>query len=301
MGNSSDIGWSDEQWNRANATVQEAAQKARIAAQILPTTIYPDVTAVAVPDRTLDYQMLSKNAPTRRFTVDSTPATFFTSLAVNVVLTTQEAADPELGAARIQLQRAGNVVSRLEDALIFGGQSATNATPPGATSLQPVFDVSGGGPQPGLVAIPPSPGAAASYFPRLEIALPLKTKKPGNFLAQQIINAVGLLEGQGHNGPFACVLGQDLFSDLHSPSDSLVLPRDRVAPILDGPILRSSTIPADHGIVVALGSGSMEIVVSSELHVRFLQITTEPRFVLRVSERIALRVSDWTSVLVLHP
>jgi uncharacterized linocin/CFP29 family protein len=271
-----------------------------VAAQVLPTTIHPDVTAVAVPDRTLDYKMTAVAPPDRRLTVDSTPATFFTSLSVNVVLTSQEAADPDQGAALVQLRKAASMIARLEDALIFGGQSQAGATPPGANGLQPVFTVSGGGAQPGLVAVPPVPGLPASYFPRLDIALPI-TPAPGNFLAQKIIDAVGLLEGQGHSGPFACMLGQGRFSDLHDPSPSLVLPRDRVAPILDGPILRSSAIPPDHGVVIALGSASMEIVVSSELHVRFLQITTEPRFVLRVSERVALRVSDWTSVLVLHP
>jgi hypothetical protein len=72
-------------------------------------------------------------------------------------------------------------------------------------------------------------------------------------------------------------------------------------PVLEGPLLRSSTLPADQGIVVALGGSPMEIVVSSELHVRFLQITTEPRYVLRVSERVALRVTDWTAIAALHP
>ena len=300
MGNGSDIGWSDEQWNRANTAVQETAQKARVAAQFLPTMTHPDVTAVAIPDRTLDYRLNGRVAPDRRLTVDSTPATFFTSLAVNIALSSQEAADPDQGAALIQLRRAASLIARLEDALIFCGQSGMNKTPFGAAGLQPVFDVSGGGGQAGLVALPPLPGQPASYYPRLDIPL-AAVKHPGNLLAQRIIDAVGRLEGQGHQGPFACVLGQDRYSDLHEPSAALVLPRDRVAPILDGPILRSSAIPEDHGIVVALGSSSMEIVMSSELHVRFLQITVEPAYVLRVSERLALRVTDWTSVLVLHP
>ncbi len=81
----------------------------------------------------------------------------------------------------------------------------------------------------------------------------------------------------------------------------MILPRDRVVPFLNGPLLRSSTLPADHGAVVALGGSPMEMVVSSELHVRFLQITPEPRFIFRVSERIALRVTDWSAVVVLHP
>lgn len=300
MGNSADIGWSDEQWNRAKAAVQDTAQKGRVAAQFLPTTIHPDATAVAIPDRTLDFRLDGDGAPERRLTVDNTPATFFTTLAVNVALTSQEAHDPEQGAALIQLRRAATLIARLEDALIFCGQAGMNRVPFGVAGLQPVFDVHGGAGQAGLVALPDAPGQQAAYFPRQEIGLPA-VRYPGNQLAQRIIDAVGRLEAQGHQGPFACVLGQDRFSDLHEPSAALILPRDRVAPVLDGPILRSSAMPADHGIVVALGSSSLEIVMSSELHIRFLQITVEPRYVLRVSERLALRVNDWTSVLVLHP
>ena len=95
------------------------------------------------------------------------------------------------------------------------------------------------------------------------------------------------------------MLGQEFYSRLHDPTDSLVLPRDRVVPFLDGPLLRSSTLARPSGVVVALGGSPIEIVVSSELHVRFLQITTEPRFVFRLSERIALRVTDWSAIAVL--
>jgi hypothetical protein len=120
-------------------------------------------------------------------------------------------------------------------------------------------------------------------------------------VAAAIIQAVGDLEAAGHNRPFACVLGQTFFNALHTPTTALILPRDRVIPFLDGPLLRSSTLPNAGGVVIALGGSPIEIVVSSELHIRFLQITTEPAYVLRVSERIALRVTDWSSIAVLQP
>jgi uncharacterized linocin/CFP29 family protein len=299
--NSTGPDWSDEQWNRVTQTVQETAQKTRIAAQFLPVNLQPDVTAVAVPDRTLNYNLLASAAPTRRLTVDSTPATFVTSLAVNVALTSQEAADPDLSAALIQFRRAASIIARLEDALVFCGQPGPGIAPPGLGGLPQVFDIGAGGAQPGLVALPndflPDP---LPCFPRQDLKVP-SSKEPGGMLASRIIDAIGRLETAGYSAPFACVLGQRLYSDLHTPSSSLVLPRDRVMPFLEGPLLRSSTIPDQLGIVVALGGVTTEIVVSAELGVKFLQTTTEPRNVFRVSERIALRVSDWGSILVLHP
>jgi uncharacterized linocin/CFP29 family protein len=287
-----DIDWSDEQWSRVSKTVQESAQKARIAAQFLPTSLEPDATAVAVPDLTLNFNLLASQPPNRRLEVDSTPQTFLTTLAVNVVLTSQEAGDPNLSAALIQFRRAASIIARLEDALIFRGQSGPGAQPPGCGGLPLVFDIGAGGHQPGLIAVAPLP-----FWPRQSVPVP----PGGPQLADRIIQSIGLLEAAGHSGPFACVLGQDRYSDLHTPAEGLVLPRDRVLPFLEGPLLRSSTIPPDHGMVVALGTASQEIVVSSELHVRFLQITTEPRFVFRVSERIALRVADWSAIVVMHP
>ena len=298
--NSPGIEWSDEQWSRVAQAVQETAQKTRIAAQFLPSVVHPDITAVAVPDQTLGINLLAAIPPQRRLTVNSTPATFVTSLAVNVVLTSQEAADPELSAALIQFRRAASIIARLEDALIFGGQPGPGLPPPMIPGLPPVYDVGGGGFQPGLVALPPLPPGLLPCFPRQDLVVPAGPF-PGNTLAAAIIQSIGMLEAAGYSGPFACVLGQQYYADLHSPNLGLVLPRDRVVPFLEGPLLRSSTIPNSTGIVAALGGVTMEIVVSAELHVRFLQITPEPRMVFRISERIALRVSDWSAIVELHP
>src|SRR5258707_923795 len=113
------VGWSDEQWARVNRTVQEEAQKARIAAQFLPTCLVADTTAIAVPDRTLGANLLAPQDPIRRLQVNHTPATFLASIAVNVALTAQEVADPDQAGALIQFRRAANLIARVEDALVF--------------------------------------------------------------------------------------------------------------------------------------------------------------------------------------
>ncbi len=301
MGNSPDIGWSDEQWSRANAAVQETAQKARVAAQFLPSEIHPDASAVALSDLTIGFSLMNQAEPRDRLVVNSAPMTYFTSLAVNVVLTSQEVADPNQAAALVQFRRAANMIARLEDALLFCGQPASGANPPGVAALAPVFDVGGGGNQPGLAAYPPLLPGPAPYFPRLDRQVPGAGPNAGRLLAQAIIDAVGDLEAAGHNGPFACVLDQALYSDLHDPTTAMILPADRVQPTLNGQIYRSSVLPTRSGVVLALGDGSIRIVVSRELHVKFLQITTQPRYVIRVSERLALQVSDWTAINNLHP
>jgi hypothetical protein len=44
----------------------------------------------------------------------------------------------------------------------------------------------------------------------------------------------------------------------------------------------------------------IEVVVASDISVRFLQTTLEPRFVFRVSERIALRVSQDDAIEIIN-
>ncbi|HEX3695115.1 MAG TPA: encapsulin [Polyangia bacterium] len=290
--NSAEVGWSDEQWSRVVSTIQEEAGKASASGKFLSTSLYPDKTAIAVPDLTLGLNLGANLPPQQRLAVNHTPTTFFTSLSINVALTSQEVSDPNLLGGLIQFRRAVNLIKRVEDALIFRGQPGPGVPPPGAAGLPPVFEIGLGGPQPGLYGMVP-------FIPRLDRTV-AAGGNPGFNLANEIMSAVGDLEGAGHNGPFACVLDQDYFRDLHTPAASLVLPVDRVKPFLEAPLLRTSTLPINTGLVIALGGTPPELVISSELHIRFLQITTEPRFIFRISERVALRVPDWTSILVLH-
>ena len=109
-----------------------------------------------------------------------------------------------------------------------------------------------------------------------------------------IAGAVATLEGNGHYGPFACVLGHQLYRAANTPSPhSLVLPSDRIVPFLDGgPLRRSSAVPKDRGVIVALAGSPIDLVVASDVQVRFLQLSVEPRYIVRVSERFVLRMKQ---------
>ena len=64
-------------------------------------------------------------------------------------------------------------------------------------------------------------------------------------------------------------------------------------PFLEGgPLLRSSVVPEDQGVVVSLAGSPIDLVIGSDMHVKFLQVTLEPRYVLRVSERFLLRIKQ---------
>jgi uncharacterized linocin/CFP29 family protein len=124
----------------------------------------------------------------------------------------------------------------------------------------------------------------------------------GDNLVSGVVAAIDLLEANGQYGPFGCVLGHALYQAAHDPTHFLVLPRDRFIPFLDGgSLFRSSTLPADEGVIVATAGSPIDLVVATDVHVSYLQRTTEPRYVLRVSERLALRIKQAEAIAHLVP
>jgi uncharacterized linocin/CFP29 family protein len=113
-----------------------------------------------------------------------------------------------------------------------------------------------------------------------------------------VIAAVQKLERRGHFGPFAAVFGDVLFQEATSPAGSAsVLPSQSILPFLQGGDLhRSSTIPAQDGVVIALGGAPVELVVGADMDIKFLQVSLEPRYVLRVYERFVLRIKELDAV-----
>jgi uncharacterized linocin/CFP29 family protein len=288
--------WSDEQWAAVQRTVQDSARKARVAASFLPLVgpLPPgqaSVSALPMGHRPLD--RYRGEAP-ERLEVDDGQTLRLTTIACEVYLKTQQAEDPELAAAFQMLGRAADVIGRLEDAIVFNGQPNPNEAPQVDGQLvQPeIYTVRNGQHHDGLVTGPPDEvveweGGRSGY---------------GESLVGAAVGAVATLEGNGHYGPFACVLGHELYRAANTPSRrSLVLPSDRIVPFLDGgPLRRSSVVPKRLGVIVALGGSPIDLVVASDVHVRFLQLSVEPRYVLRVSERFVLRIKQPQALFVLE-
>jgi uncharacterized linocin/CFP29 family protein len=285
------VGWTDDQWNQVVTAVTTEAQKARLAASFLPVVGPVDPVTVAVPALTLSQPPLPQGvamgeAPVpNRLAVDSHPNLNLATVSVLVYLHRHEVADPDLAAALNMFRRAANAIARVEDFIIFNG-AEQNITPIELANLvhvslrqQDLWH--------GLLWTPNAAVSAAATHP------------PTVFDA--IVQAVANLEGRGYFGPFACVLGDNLFKAASSPTTSLISVRDRLLPYLDGLLFRSSAIEADSGVVVALGGNPVELVLARDIDVNFIQINTEPRWVFRISERMALRAKDRNALQRLGP
>jgi len=52
---------------------------------------------------------------------------------------------------------------------------------------------------------------------------------------------------------------------------------------------------------VALGGAPVELVVATDVSVMFMQITTDPAYVFRVYEKLALRIKEPDAIVALVP
>jgi uncharacterized linocin/CFP29 family protein len=281
--------WTEEQWTAVQRVVQEAAGKARVASSFLPLVgpLPPGQTSA----RTMamspgDHPGPQVGEAAQRLQIDDSATLPLTTLSCQVYLTTQQVEDPDLAAAKQLLGRAADVIGRLEDAIVFMGQPEADKAPD--VKLSPVYRVQGGGEYPGLFS---DTGLGPEFEKNVEAD---EVDNWGADLVTKVSAAILTLEGAGCFGPFACVLGHQLFEHVNSSFlGSLISPKERILPFLEGgPLLRSSVVPENEGVVVSLAGSPIDLVVGSDMHVKFLQVTLEPRYVLRVSERFLLRIKQ---------
>jgi len=300
------VPWTAEQWNLLNRVVQQEAARARSAANFLPLVgpLASDVDFVRAnlllepPHRQADTAATNPNPPVG-FGVQDRDVIQLASLQVTVPVRSAQMADPELESVQLLFRRAANVLARLEDFLVFQGQPAAGRAPALAyEKLPPIWTITGGGANPGLYPIEDPKRLINPYGQKHTDDI--DKIQPGSLLVSLISEAIGRLEDAGQFGPFALVLGQGLFTEAQTPNaQSLVLPQDRILPFLGsgGSLLRSSTIAPHSGVLLALAGQPVELVVASDMAVSFLQITPDPAYLFRVSEKICLRIRQPQAIL----
>jgi hypothetical protein len=243
----------------------------------------------------------------QRLGIDDRDTMRLATLQVVVPVRNAQMADPEMSSVLALFRRAANVLARLEDAVVFRGLAPDPANPGGYAppagigGLPRIWQITGALSAQGIWRLlPPLPPPGRSI---VIPAMPIVGRSER--LVAAISDAIGRLERNGQFGPFAAVLGQQLFLVAQTPDPgSLVLPQDRIIPFLGGgPLLRSSTLDALRGytgVVIALGGAPIELVVATDMCLQFLQVTAQPAFLFRVSEKIALRIKEPTAIVQLY-
>jgi uncharacterized linocin/CFP29 family protein len=274
-----ELNWSDAQWQKVKDGVTEAFGKASIASAFLPMYGPLPGSAEIVRNERL-VQDDSFKPPTIRLDGDHPGVNIkLVNVTVNVELSSEQVADDALSNALLAFRRAANILAQEQDRIVFEGFGQV----PQAEDSE--FVVNKVDPQSGL----------ADTFARQKFSTlaPPPPGDVGRLVVKAVVQAMTKLEENFHPGPFACVLGNQLFEGVHDPTAALVLPADRVTPLLKGgPLLRSGKMPSRAGIVVSLAGHAVDIVIGTPPTVQFLQRNAAAKFLFRVYERFALRIRD---------
>jgi uncharacterized linocin/CFP29 family protein len=282
-----DVNWSDAQWQRVKEAVNEAFGKASVASALLP--IYGPLAGSTETVRN------ERLRPVQDF---ETPITLesdhdavnlkLVNLTVKVELSSEQVADETLVSAVLAFRRAASILAQEEDRIVFEGYLiGRNDSRFVANSI---------GPQKGLADLEARKRFDDVAHPNGMVFKPANDTDIatlGRVVVPAVVKAIHKLEDGFNPAPFACVLGNKFFDAVHAPSRSLVLPVDRITPLLrGGPLMRCGQMDASTGIVVSLASNAVDIVVGTPPTVQFLQRTEEAKYLFRVYQRFVLRIRD---------
>ena len=274
-----ELNWSDAQWQKVNDAVTEAFGKASVASAFLP--MYGPLSGSAEIVRNERLTQVAGQPPRIRLDSDHDAVNLkLVNLTVNVELSSEQVADETLWNALLAFRRAANILALEGDRIVFEGYHK------GFQKDDSLYVVNQIEPQRGLADLP-----TRYYFPTVP-----PSSSPGivgQATVNEVVAAIGRLEDASNPGPFACVLGSKLFNRVHEPSQSLVLPADRITPQLKGgPLLRSGMMEDETGVVVSLAANAVDIVVGTPPTAQFLQRREDARFMFRVYTRFVLRIRD---------
>jgi uncharacterized linocin/CFP29 family protein len=273
-----ELNWTDAQWQKVKDAITEAFGKASVASSFLP--MYGPLSGSAEIVRNDRLTQDASTPPILRLDADHDAVNVrLLNLTVRVELSSEQVADETLTNALLAFRRAANILAQEEDRIVFEGLRQQPQNLDSKFVLNDRVE-----PQEGLADLP-----KRRLFPGFDTA----GISTGQGVITAVVNATQLLEDSFNPGPFTCVLGSELFTGVHDPSQSLVLPADRITPLLKGgPLLRATTIHPKVGIVVSPVGNAVDIVVGTPPTVQFLQRTQSARFLFRVYERFALRIRD---------
>jgi uncharacterized linocin/CFP29 family protein len=298
------VGWTDAQWNRIREEVLREWQKVRVAGSFLP--IYgPLLSSTHV----VPSEVIGPGGA-----VDDGEISRIYELTAPVQLSRQQVAEEDLSGALLLLRRAATALAIEEDDVIFNGQTASrpSARLGDQKGVRRFPDVqrTDGEPPAAITALEKAGQDDSSNRGPLGLvrgAVQRETLDPrsGPVLITTITNAISTLEANGYGPPFVCVLGRGAFRVAHDPiGDSMVLPADRIEPLIGRPLLRASvldyleTTPGHTaGVVLSLAGDSMDLVVAVEATPEFTQVDAAGHFVFRVFERFALRIKDSNAIV----
>jgi uncharacterized linocin/CFP29 family protein len=259
--------WTPAIWARIDEAAVFEIDRSSVAAQFLPKV--PSLTPSV---RTVPANRIDTN-PQGELNIDQTNVLPLLEESQLFFLSKEQYYEEQaIGTAATLASRAANRLARAMDAAIFQGRQ-----------------------NPSLISV-----AARQHtvtVPQLTPAVPGVVYGENTFAG--VTAAYGFLQGLNLYGPYALVLPPDKYADAHAPlPTTLIMPADRIRPLMTAGFYASGTLPANQGVMVSLG-GTVDVAIAVHGATAFTLVESDETRRFRIYERFTVRIKVPESLVLL--
>ena len=271
------VPWSEQQWEEINQIVNEELEKTRIVDKFIPRSS----TVIANNELTVPANVLDSTKPS----VNDRDRIELVEVWTTFELNKNQVNDPSLENAISLFRRSANNAARVEDAILLRGQASASKLPNGI-NLKFSPEIIGGGENSGL---------------SVDTNVISKTVKQGNVYGETAVSAiyesVGVLKSFGYGSPYALISGLNLYQELHTPTNSMVMPIDRVSPLIDNQFWMTDLLNQDEGLVISLSGDPVDIVLALPPTAMVYNVASQSCYIFGIYEKFALRLKEKEAIV----
>jgi uncharacterized linocin/CFP29 family protein len=113
-----------------------------------------------------------------------------------------------------------------------------------------------------------------------------------------VVAAITLPRSKGQAGPYALALSPTVYADTFVPvHGTLTMAADQIRPLVTAGFVDAPALPPYRGLLISLGGGTIDLVMTVEPTLTFVQVDDKGMSQFRLYERWALRIKDPDSIV----
>jgi uncharacterized linocin/CFP29 family protein len=318
--NDTDLGWSDEAWKEIDDDVLKEVGKVRIAQRVFPTSALEN-DPTQIWNEVIDFSDLTIKEGDTKPLVE-----IYREFSLTATQVKQENEHNGHNVGRTLARMGAKEIALAEDAYIF--QISDRAAKRGVGGVVPVlsnkemhadnwrFDIDFG-----LLAEANNPNAddadpskpskpiqvskvaaAVAAIAGAKAGAPPPAPSPlyGEETFKAVTNGIAKLVSKAQAPTYALFLPTGIYADTFIPpsSASLVTTADRIKPLVEGGFYTSGVLPADEGLLAALGGEPVKLFVGREANAEYIR-KEGAKYFFRVVERVQYVVRDPRALVLL--
>ncbi|MDV6297235.1 encapsulin [Rhodococcus aetherivorans] len=274
-----EVNWEAVVWAEINEAVVKEVAKVRIAQKVFPTIVLADDPTEVINDVIAFPALTIQEGSTKPF-VEIHREFELTSAQVSKEIVKKT--------GKTLARMAAKEIALAEDTVIL--QGTNGALPPNVRAEQR------GSAAAGLV------GEAAAETIQVRELAPVR---PGVIYGENtfaaVTDGIARLNAKGQALNYALILPTAVYADTFVPPSpgSLVTTAERIRPLVEGGFYGTGTLPADQGLLVALGGEPTSLYVGREAVTEFVRKELA-NYVFRVVERVQFVARDARAFVLLN-